>query len=347
MKKLYLILVIGILIFTGCNRDSVVDSTNPSVIRNKIGLFLLCEGHYSTSGTSRLSFYNMDTLFYDNIFKPGNLGIIPDGLIYDNQNLFVTEQGSYGGQGKIYKLDTGGTIIDSKIVGVNPYSLCIANNKIYITNMNGTVHILDKNNFNLIKSVNVGKYPQEILSYNGKIFVCNYGDYIPTGYDSTVSVIDVQSDSVVKSFSVGRSPSSIVLSKDNKILVGCEGANGLIYMVDPATSTKLDSFYVVGGFYRDISIDKSSNDIYFISNSRSIVKLNLATKVSQTIINNPTPANNSFYGYFFDTKNRIHYVANARNFSSGGLLHKYDIIGTLLLSYPTAMAPRRLLLIDN
>ncbi len=347
MKKIYLIIFSVLLIASGCNRDSVVDPNN--IITNpftKKGLYILSEGSFSP-GTSNLSFYDFDTMYYDNIFKPGNIGLFPDGLIYDGKNLFLTEQGTYGGQGKIYKLDTGGTVINSSIVGVNPYSLCIVNSKIYITNMNGDIRVHSKENFAFLKSIVSGINPQEILYHNGKVFVCNYGGYNSVPDDSTVSVIDVQKDSVINRITLIKSPSSIAVTNDNKLLVGCEGANGKIYLIDPSTYIKLDSFSIVGGFSRDISVDKTSNDVYFISNTLNIVKLNLITKQTQTIINNPTPSSNYFYGYIFDSKRQNHYVANARNFTTNGIIHKYDVNGTLLLSFTTAIAPRRFLILGD
>jgi YVTN family beta-propeller protein len=349
MKKIYLVIFGLILIIAGCNRDTIVDSlTNPPTPVTKTGLYILCEG--ASAGTSRLSFYDFDTLFYASIFKPGSLGNAPDGLIYDGNNILLTEQGAYSGQGKIYRIDTGGNVINSQIVGINPYTLCIANNKIYITNgPANNVSVVDFDNLTTIKNINVGIYPQEILSYNNKVFVCNTSSYYSGLNDSTVTVIDAQSDTVIGNITLRREPSSIVLSNDKKLLIGCKSLNGNIYLVDPNSFAKLDSFNVsnVGGFDRDISIDKTSNDLYFISYANTICKLNLISRASETIINNPSPANICYYGYVFDSKRRNHYVANARAFTSDGLVHKYDIYGTMLASYYTGYAPRRFLLLDN
>jgi YVTN family beta-propeller protein len=349
MKKIYLVIFGFILIIAGCNRDAIVDSFKNHVSPiTKTGLYILCEG--TSAGTSRLSFYDFDTLFYASIFKPGELGNAPDGLIYDGANLLLTEQGTYTGQGKINRIDTGGNVINSQIVGINPYSLCIANNKIYITNgPANNVSVVDFDNLTTIKNINVGIYPQEILSYNNKVFVCNTSSYYSGLKDSTITVIDAQSDTIIRNITVRREPSSIVLSNDKKLLIGCKSLNGYIFSVDPSSNAKLDSFdlYNVGGFDRDISVDKISNDIYFITYANTIAKLNLITRASETMINNPSPANICYYGYVFDSKRRNHYVANARAFTSDGLVHKYDIYGTMLASYYTGYAPRRFLLLDN
>lgn len=346
MKKLFFI-IFGLVIFaSGCNRDTIVNSNNPVIPTAKKGLYILCEG--SGAGTSRLSYYNLDTLFYVNIFKPGNLGLYPDGLISDGTYLYLTEQGNYNAQGKIYKVDTGGTVINSQDLGVNPYSLCIANNKIYVTNGPASnVAVVDKDNLSTIKTINVGTNPQEIFSAFSKVYVCNAGNYV-TPHDSTVSVIDARTDAVIKTITLRNSPSSIAMSNDNYLLIGCQGSNGMIFMVDPNYFVKLDSFDLSnrGGFGKDISVDANSFDIYFISYDNKIVKLSLYSGASQVIIDNPSPASVNYYGYVFDSKTKNHYVANARNFVSSGLIYKFDYAGNMLSFYTTGIAPRRFLLID-
>jgi YVTN family beta-propeller protein len=345
MKKIFLVIIVLVILFSGCNRDTIVNSNPPTITNSKKGLYILCEG--SGAGTSKLSYYDLDSVFYVNIIKPGSLGLYPDGLITDGTNLFITEQGNYNAQGMIYKTDTGGTIINSQVVGLNPYSLCIRYNKIYITNGRANnVSVVDKDNLSTIKTINVGVNPQEILAAYNKVFVCNAGNF-SSPHDSTVSVIDANLDSVINVITLRNSPSAITLSNENKLLIGCQGANGKIFIVDPNNFSKIDSFSVVGGFDRDISVDANSQDIYFISYDNRIVKLNLASGVSGEVINNPSPASVYFYGYVFDSKSKIHYVANARNFVSSGLIHKYDISGNMLSFYTTGIAPRRLLLFNN
>jgi YVTN family beta-propeller protein len=349
MRKIYFIIFGIFIVITGCNRDSVVDSNIPqTTTKTKTGLFILCEGAFSIPNSSSLSFYDFDSTYYDNIFSPGNLGSYTDGMIYDGNNLLITEQGSYGTPGKIYRVDTSGKEISSQSMGINPYSLCIANNKIYVTHgLANSVSVLDFNSLALTKTINAGLNPQEILSYNNKVYVCNEGNY-SAPFDSTVYVIDAQNDVVIDTIELQKKPSSIALSRDNKLLVGCENVNGKIYKIDPETYVKLDSFTVVSGFYRDISIDKSSDNIYFISFSKEIVKLNLSTRLSETIISNPDPINNVFYGYIFDSKRRNHYIANVKNYSVRGYIHKYDIYGTNPpLTYQAGFVPRRFLLLDN
>ena len=326
----------------GCNRDTIMNS-NSTPVHITTGAYILNEGTFSPN-TSGLTFYSyIKDSIYNNIFKPGHLGIFPDGLLRYNDGLYITEQGNYGSAGKIYKCDTTGVEILSNSVGNNPYSLCIANNKIYVTNgPANNVSVVDINSLATIKTINVGIYPQEILSFGNYVYVCN--TYIYGGAsDSTVSVIDNTTDNVVKTITLRKSPTSIVKSRTNNILVGCSGDNGTIFVIDPTTNNKIDSISPVN-FGKDLSVDFNSDNVYFISNSNKILSLDLNLKTVFVAIDNPAPSSVFFNGYAFDYKSSIHYVANAGNFTTNGILYIYDIYGNLSESFTIGYSPRRILI---
>ncbi len=350
MKKLlfYFTGFIFIIHLAGCNRDDIIISS-PVNTTTTDGAYILSEGIFNSPGTSKLSFYSLQGDTIDvNIFNPGSLGNTPDGLILFNKNLFITEQGNTGVSGKIYETDTNGTVILSNDAGINPYSLAIANNKIYLTNgPTNNVSVVDMTSLATTSTINVGIYPQEIMSVGNKVFVCNTSIYMgPT--DSTVSVIDAVSDAVIAIIKVRQAPSSLAVTNDGKLLVGCPGnpAQSVIYKIDPDTYSKLDSFELsnglTSGFDKDISVDKNSNDIYFISNSNNIEKLNLNTKASSTFISNPNTAADFFHGYNFDSKNKRHYIADAKQFVTNGSISIFDGNGTLQNTFLTGFAPRRI-----
>ena len=338
----YLLAVLISLFMIGCNRDAIMNQNN-NPVHITTGAYILNEGGFNPN-TSSLSFYSyIKDSIYNNIFKPGNLGIFPDGLLRYNDLLFITEQGNYGAAGKIYKCDTNGVEILSNSIGKNPYSLCIANNKLYVTNgPANNVSVVDINSLAVIKTINVGIYPQEILSFGNYVYVCN--TYVYGGAtDSTVSVIDNTTDNVVKTIIVSKSPSSIAKSRTNTIIVCCAGTSGTVYVIDPTTNNKIDSIAPVD-FGKDLSVDFNSDNVYFISNSNNIIALDLNLKTVFTVIANPNPSGAFFNGYVFDYKNKIHYVANAGDFTSKGFLYIYDFYGNLLNSFQIGVSPRRILL---
>ena len=106
MKKIILLFVITAFVFilNGCNRDNSVNPNN-SFTNSLTGAYILSEGSFSP-GSSKLSYYDItkDSL-YLSIFHPVNIGLFPDGIVQNNSNYFLTEQGSYNSPGKIYKIN--------------------------------------------------------------------------------------------------------------------------------------------------------------------------------------------------------------------------------------------------
>lgn len=308
-------------------------------------VYMLSEGSFS-AGTSMLSLYDEQTKnFTRSIFSPGNIGLYPDGLIYHEGYLYLTEQGSFGSSGKIYKLDTSGTVINSAVVGTNPYSLAIANNKIYITNGPASnVSVLNLNDFSFIKNITVGIYPQEIIAYNNKVFVANNSIWGGAS-DSTVSVIDPALDSVVATITVKKDPSSFAITNDGYLLIGCPGNenNGKIFKVDVNSYQQVANYSITNyGFGKDISVDKNSNNIFFISYLNDIVKYDLING-NTSIVRSSIYPNNYYYGYAYDYSTKQHFVLDAKNFNVNGTLSILDSTYNETATYQLSIAPRRIL----
>ncbi|MBK8552331.1 MAG: YncE family protein [Ignavibacteria bacterium] len=344
-----IIFIISIVYITGCSRDDVTINTPVAGVTSE-GAYILSEGGFS-AGSSKLSFFNSITgNFSLSIFNPGSLGLFTDGMILESNNLYITEQGNFGVSGKIYKTDTNGTVIVSNNAGINPYSLTAANGKLYVTNgPANNVSVIDQNSLTTNSTISVGVNPQEIQAIGSKVFVCNTSEFMGAT-DSTVSVIDANSDIVTAVIKVRQTPSSLAVSNDMKLLVGCPGvpASGIIYKIDPSSYAILDSFVIdngfASGFGKDIAVDRSSDNIYFISNLNNIVRLNLITKEASVFIYNTNTATDYFYGYNYDSKNVRHYITDANDFVSNGSLLVYDGNATLLNTFTTGIAPRRIVI---
>lgn len=349
MKKALLALLFftGVFVLNGCSRDELI--TEPPVfVTSKEGVYVLSEGS-GAAGSAKLSFLNLtDNTFSENIFSPGNIGLFPDGLIYSDREIYLTEQGNFGSAGIVYRLDSNGNVLKSASAGTNPYSLAASNGKLFITNgPSGKVSVVNKTNLNLINIISAGVYPQEIIAIGNKIFVANTGTF-GGDPDSTISVINAVNDQVIAVIKVRQRPSSLAMTNDGKLLAGCPGnaSEGMIFKIDPQSYSVLDSFFInngsASGFDKDLAVDKNSSNVFFISNTNNIVKLDLNTKVHSTVIANPNPASSFYYGYNYDSNTGKHFVADARNFAVNGNLLVYDQNGSLTNSFITGIAPRRI-----
>jgi len=306
-------------------------------------VYVLSEGGFS-SGSAKLGMLNNHTGAYtENILPSGSPGLYPDGLIYSNGYIYLAEQGSFGGAGKVYKIDTTGMIVNFKVTGVNPYSLAVTDGKIFVTNgPAGNVTVLDENTMNVLETITVGVYPQEIIAHAGKVFIANTSLF-GGAEDNTVSVIDPVSGTQVKKITVRKDPSSLAVSKDGFLLVACPGSgnDGVIYKIDPAAYVKIDSFFFSSeGVSKDISVDFGSNKIYYISYNGNIVETDLVTRQSAVIITG-APGTNYYYGYNYDYHAKKHYVLDAKSFMVNGSLNVHNSFGALINTYETGTAPRR------
>lgn len=344
--RLSVLLITSLIFFQGCYRDEILIPEIPSNQPHKLGVYVLSEGT-SAPNSSALSFlsYALNDFSY-NITFPSYLGLYPDGLIdYNGASLYVTERGAPNGPGRIYKIDSTGVISASNSIGINPYSIAGNNGKAYCTNSpDSSVSVIELSSLSEIKRIKVGLYPQEIISLNNRVFVANSrikGD----GTDSTVSVIDAINDRLIGKINITSAASSLAVSKDGYLLVGTIGSGGKIYKVNPNTYEKVDSFTVGSLTIGDINVDYSSNNIYFISNSSSIVQLDLSSGASTTIITS-TLANPLSYvnGYAFDVKNRKHYLVDAKDFRAYGYLYKYNSAARIESGFQTGVSPRRILI---
>lgn len=353
MKKNILAILLSIVTVYGCGRDEII--TPQEEANTSKGAYILSEGTF-TPGTSKLSFYNKSSdSFYVSIFNPVSLGNSPDGIILSGDILYITEQGNFGSAGKIYKTDTNGTVILSANAGVNPYSLTEANNKLYITNgPSNNVSVVDKNSLSEITTISTGLYPQEIISIGNKVFVCNTSVF-GGGTDSTVTVIDAGTDMVVSTIVLKKFATSLAVSSDNKLLIGCPGdpSTAVIYKVDPSTYIKTDSFVNLShGFCRDITVASSSSLLFIggdIYSEGTIEWYSLIARNSVTLI--PKPANELNYSLAYDRVSEKIYVGTASsNFSSAGKFQIFNPSGILQKSFTISgsssagLAPRRIVL---
>ncbi|MBS1492136.1 MAG: hypothetical protein JST55_01415 [Bacteroidetes bacterium] len=346
ISKLTLFLSAALVLFQGCFRDEIIINPNPSNLPNKLGVYVLSEGNglANQSKLSFLSFANGD--FNLNITFPSVLGLYPDGLIQYNGNyMYIIERGSPGSSGTIYKLDTNGIISGSNNFGVNPYSLAAANGKAYCTNgPDSSVSVIDLSSLTEIKRIKVGLYPQEITTIGNKVFVVNT-HITGGGIDSTISVIDVINDVNVAQVRVSTSLTSLAVTNDGYLLVGSSSRGGVIYKISPANYAKVDSFSVNSATIKDINVDNTSDNIYFIRDNNSIVQLNLSDR-SLTPVITPSVSNGIAYinGYAYDAKKQKHYIADARDFFLNGFLYKFNSTGQLESAFQTGIRPRRILI---
>jgi hypothetical protein len=210
--------------------------------------------------------------------------------------------------------------------GSNPYSIAYTNGNFYVTlAANNMVYVLNQN-FLPVDSFTVGKWPEGITAFNGKILVASTGfniqDY--TYGDGYLYVVTKTKAGFSKdSVKVGKNP-QIVKIRDNKIWVCCTGDyagnTGALYIINPSTLAIEDSIKV--NFYpSDFEVFSNGtvlftdfmNGIFRIRNNSLIDTVMIVYGASRIIKDGNTGlvsvfnASDSNYIFFVDPDSNIVY----------------------------------------
>ncbi len=337
-----LILLISFSCFVAsCSRDGIINPVTPSSAGIH-GAYIVSGGTFSTQ--AGLSFYDFRTGNYTiNLFNPGNPNFLADGFLISNTSFFLTSQGELG-LGTVYKLDSIGTVLTSNSVNSFPTGIANVFDKLYITTpYDSSVTILNSGSLAFIKKISIGSAPQEIISYSTKVFVCN-SQFLSSSSENKLTVIDANSDSVIKKISLAGDPTSLALSNDNQILVGCRKAiNAVLYKINPFSLTVSDSIIIPNGFVSDISVDRSTENIYFIQDAVHIASLDF---ISRNVINVMTVSDPGavISSYAFDYEARKHCLGASYTIMEGGRFFVYSITGNLEKTFDTFANPGRIVI---
>jgi hypothetical protein len=262
------------------------------------------------------------------------------------QSLYVTSQGEYGHQGRMFRINSSNNILqDTLSFGNNPYDFALALGDLYVTNIAGSY--VTKVNLELHinnADIEVGLNPAEIISANPNLYVSK-ASYTT---ENSLAVINPLNDHVTKIFFTA--PPVSAAFQFNGVYVSTF-TNKKLYLVDTVvypTAAK-DSIAITTALpaIGDVVAGDLSNlyvvamDIVSFNNVGKLVyKVNLLTREVSLLINDPQNIN--IYGISYDdVKNRI-YIADSRNGSANGIVRSYKTDGSQISSYDIgARMPRK------
>ena len=192
---------------------------------------------------------------------PNEVEIISEG----SKDFFIV---TLSGNNQVLKIDSEtGTIIWETNVGVAPFGVVEANGKLYVTNWGGsipdesdpnvagvpwgkakvdpltgsiregTVSVLDPNSGEVLKEIEVGLHPNDIVKSQDEEYV-----YISNANSDNVSVINTSLDQVTETISVrlmgdgnpfwGSSPNGLAIARNRKRLYVANGMDNAVAVVD-------------------------------------------------------------------------------------------------------------------
>lgn len=305
MKKLHLIYsLILLLSLSACREDEQVflsDSvqvTLPMVGTRIKGFYQLNEGNMGMNRAS-LDYFDYTTGYYTrDIFSERN----PD---------IVKELGDVGNDIQVYGQKVYAVINVSNLIVVfdvhtarrikeievpNCRYLAFYKDKAYVSSYAGPVQVdpnaevgfvaeIDTASLEVTRKVSVGYQPEEMVVYDGKLYVANSGGYRVPNYDRTVSVVDLKTLNEIKKIDVGINLHRMAIDKRGDIYVSSRGdyrnVPPNLYVIDSKTgAVKFCLDIPVGGMWM------SGDSLYYYSVAYAAVSGN--NKVTYGILDTKT-----------------------------------------------------------
>ena len=200
MKKLYLLILASMFLYTCENPTSSESSENTSWV------FVANEGNYGASnGTVSM----IDD--QGNLYETESLGDVVQAVEVYEDKLIVLVNNSH--MMKIFDITDEGLSmpgIEVSTENSSPREMVIVNNKVYFTNWNSQdVKIFNLFNYTFETSISINGLPEDI-EYDGEylwVTVPHSDFYFSTG--NMVHKIDIATNAIVESIEVGSGPQQI------------------------------------------------------------------------------------------------------------------------------------------
>lgn len=355
MQKHTAVLLIVGLALASCKKD---DDTKPSgVATGGKTVFVVNEGNF-LAGNSAITRFNKDTRAVDrDLFKAANpnvaLGDVAQSMTINSGKGYIVVNNS----NKVVVVDVATFKQQAEITGVaQPRYLITHNNYGFLTAWTGafagpgSVQVINLQTNQLTgSSVPTGLLPEELLLTPTGVMVANGGD-------STLTVFNPDNLTAASTtITVAHGPTNLRLGNDGRVWVLCVGK--AVYDSSPPYAQ--DTTASTAGTLISFPAANPTNQTRFTFPFRSFQPTNLRLSpdgstlyytykgglyqmsTSATALPTTPFIARDFYGLGIDPQDGTIYAADARNFTSDGLVRRYRPDGTFLDEFTTAIGPSR------
>jgi DNA-binding beta-propeller fold protein YncE len=336
--------VVFLLLINGCMKDDEWINRHQSGGLLPKGLFIINEGNFMY-GNASLSFYDPETRKVQNdLFTSINslpLGDVAQSMVVRNGLGYIVINNS----GKVYVIDTSTGKYIGKITGLtSPRYIHFQNElKAYITDLYaGQITIVDPKTFQITGSIPTPGHAstEQMVQWNDYLFVTCWS------FDNTILVIDTRSDKIAGEIKTGKQPGGLVLDKDNKIWVLCDGGwaksgstarNPLLQCIDPATHTIIKSYPLAADAKPSrLAINGTRDTLLFINSGIWRLGIYQNTLGQQPFLNVGT---HLYYSLAVDPKTSELYLSDAIDYLQRGVVYRYSAQGAKIDSFKTGIIP--------
>ncbi|BFM41748.1 hypothetical protein CFS9_03890 [Flavobacterium sp. CFS9] len=351
-------LFVALLLVSCREEETIFSSSDKSVAAprsdgNIEGFYLLNEGNMGMNRASidvfnyRTGNYTTDIYSERNPTVVKELGDVGNDIkIYGNKVYAVINCSN-----KVEVIDKWSAKRIKKIDIPNCRYVTFYKNKAYVSSYSGPVAIdpnaeigfvaeIDTTSLEIKRKVTVGYQPEQMVVYNGKLYVANSGGYRVPNYDRTVSVIDLETFTEIKKIDVGINLHSMQVDSRGDIYVSSRGdyynTPSNLFVIDTKTDEKkmqLDIPVSATCLVDDLLYYYSVSWSY-LTNSNKVSYGILDTKTKK-VINNKIITDGTDkhimipYGLQVNPETKEIYITDAQNYVVTGYIYCFTPEGKL------------------
>jgi hypothetical protein len=335
MKKASLLLSL-LLIISSCSKESDnPDEYNPS----DKGVFIINEGNFG-GGTGSLSFYSYKSgKVYNDLFSTINgwpLGDVAFSMNTTGQKAFIVVNNS----GKIEVVDKN-TLVSLSTISelISPRNISFTgDNKAYVTSIySDSLAIIDLSDHSISGYININRSSESIISYGNKAYVSHWVG------GNEIIVVNTLLDQVIDSITVGKEPESMVLDKNNKLWVLCNGGwareNFAELIRINTENNEIEQTFIFPAITDSpscLQIDGQGETLYFIKNGVQKMDIGASSLPSQAFI---PESEQYFYKIGINPDNGDVFITDAADYQQKGSIMRYNKDGALLITQKADIIP--------
>lgn len=336
---LYTLLFLGL---TACSSDDNTPTPTPqSPFSN--GVLIVNEGAFGT-GTGTIQFYNTGArTITSDLFLPANnrpLGNIAQSIIKAGSEYWIAVNNAEKVEVTDENLKSVSVISNLKLPDHCYYP---GGDKVYVTEWEsftttGNVVVINKNTKAVIKRIDVGELPSQMLAKGNQLLVVNSGD-------STLSILDRNTDNLLSTVTVGDRPNGVFVDAAGSVWVLCGGKLAFTGQETAGSLVRLNANLDAVNFRytfpqttdhpENLTPNLGKDGFYFSLNGM------IYSMSSQAAAPGSTNTRVNAYKMHLDAPRSRLYVTDAGNFSSPGKVYTYSLPNlTLVDSIVAGVIPR-------
>jgi DNA-binding beta-propeller fold protein YncE len=346
------------------NDETWVEQNKPNLNAEEVlrdgGVLVLNEGNFMY-GNASVSYYNYRSQeLINDVFSRQNgipLGDVAQSAAFFNGEVYVVLNNS----GKIMIMNFGkypalkAFEFTHKITGLQSprYIHFFNDSKAYISDLYArSVSILDPSEYIITGKINLSngnpgfyQHPSEqFVVFNNEVFTNCYS------FDNKILVIDPETDRLTDSIEVLQQPNSMVIDKNGKIWVLCDGGyEGSTYgnnqpglvRIDAGSHT-VEKIFILpeDNWPSKLCINGSSDTLYFINGDIWRMPVDAGSLPHESFI----PANSEsgtrlFFGLGVDPVSSEVYVSDAIDHVQNGIVYRYKADGSAADTFRVGIIP--------